>query len=168
MTELTKQIEFFDGRSTTIDKEDFGRLAIYKWYGSVSGYAVRNRSRNESLKVGKKGMVYLHKVIVPTSRGLYVDHIDGDKLNNTRANLRICTHAQNLANRRKPRILTSSIYKGVCWDKQMRLWRARITFNYRGIFLGLFKNETDAALEYNDAAKKFFGAFAQVNVIHYE
>ena len=93
------------------------------------------------------------------------DHRDHDKLNNRKNNLRPCNKSQNAANIIKKNTNSSSIFKGVYWSKRRKTWHARIMKNYKGIYLGSFKKETDAALAYNEWAKRIFGEFASLNTI---
>lgn len=72
-----------------------------------------------------------------------VDHINGDKLDNRKANLRICTRQQNLQNRLK--ITGTSKYRGVSWDPERQMFRAQATINYRNHFLGRYATEEEAA-----------------------
>lgn len=93
-----------------------------------------------------------------------VDHINHDTLENRYCNLRLCTRSQNQQNRRKRRgqILTSA-YKGVRWHKKTSKWEAQICIQGKNKYLGLFAEEKDAALAYNEAASKCFGEFACLN-----
>ena len=97
--------------------------------------------------------------------GELVDHINGNGLDNRRANLRVCTHQQNIFNQQKRKDKCSSKYKGVCWSKRNKSWLAQIRFNYKLIYLGYYKNEDDAGLAYNEKAKELFGEFARLNII---
>jgi hypothetical protein len=93
------------------------------------------------------------------------DHIDGDKLNNTPANLRICTPSQNSANRPAPRNNTSG-YKGVWYDASrpgVKKWRATIERDRRQYHLGLHATSEEAARAYDAAARELFGPFARTN-----
>jgi hypothetical protein len=93
--------------------------------------------------------------------GLVVDHIDGNGLNNTRVNLRICTSAQNICNS-KGRSKTSK-YKGVTRRKMSNKWFAQIKFNRKHIDIGRFDNEIEAAKAYDNVARKLFKEFAYLN-----
>jgi hypothetical protein len=91
----------------------------------------------------------------------YVDHIDGNPLNNAAKNLRPCTNAENIRNSVVK--AGSSKYKGVCFHKKNRNWIASITVNYKTTHLGSFDTEEKAAACYDDAAKKMHGKFARLN-----
>jgi len=90
-----------------------------------------------------------------------VDHIDGNGLNNTRANLRICTYQQNVCNCKSRG--GDSKYKGISWDKRSKKWRAKIRYNSKDKHLGVFEDEIEAAREYDREAAKLFGEFAYLN-----
>lgn len=95
--------------------------------------------------------------------GMVIDHINGDKLDNRRQNLRICTSADNAKNQKvqENKIGKTSRYKGVYWHKRANKWMARIG----GMYLGIYHSEIDAALVYNEASKKYHGEFGRINEI---
>lgn len=82
-------------RYATVDEEDFIELIQYRWH-YMNGYAARRPFIDGKIC----GIVYMHRAIMNPPGYLVVDHIDGDRLNNTRANLRVCTHSENWKNRR--------------------------------------------------------------------
>ncbi len=104
----------------------------------------------------------MHRQIMAAPDHLVVDHIDHNGLNNTRANLRLCTSAQNLCNALPP-ANASSRYKGVSWEKRRKNWRVVIQFNNKTYHLGHFKNEIEAAKAYDERAKELHGEFACLN-----
>jgi hypothetical protein len=93
-------------------------------------------------------------------RGRYVDHIDNNKLNNTRSNLRLCTGSQNQANRRLHRN-SSTGFKGV--TRRGNRWHARIEVHGKSIHLGYHDDAFQASLIYDHAARRYFGDFARLN-----
>ncbi len=103
----------------------------------------------------------MHRMIMGEPKGMFVDHIDGNSQNNRRSNLRICTPAQNLQNQR-PKGGTSR-YKGVYFHKKDNKWMAKIGFNGKNTYLGLFEDEILAARAYDKKAKELFGEFAYLN-----
>ena len=108
--------------------------------------------------------ILMHRAIMekilghPLEDGQFVDHRDGNGLNNTRANLRVATRAQNKANSKKQSDNKSG-YKGVCWKADRMKWHAQITVNRKVINLGYFDDPETAYQEYCKAAKIHFGEF---------
>jgi hypothetical protein len=95
--------------------------------------------------------------------GTEVDHIDGNTFDNRRSsNLRLCTHHQNLINKK---IQKNNItgFKGVVYREKNKKYSAQIQCNNKSIHLGMFSNPIDAALAYNAAALKYHGEFARLN-----
>lgn len=109
------------------------------------------------------GGVALHRILTSAPRGMVVDHINGDTLDNRRKNLRVCLSGQNTKNSKKYRGRTSSAYKGV--TKVPKGWRAQIMCDYKKQNLGTFETELDAALAYDRAAIEKFGEFARTNIL---
>ncbi len=107
----------------------------------------------------------MHRFILDAPDGAVVDHINGNALDNRRANLRLCTPTENAYNKRK-RPGTVSQYKGVSWDSRNQRWMSQLTFKNRHLFLGRFDDEQEAARAYDVAARKHFGEFANLNFKH--
>lgn len=119
------------------------------------------------LRINSKGYVIckeklLHRVIMNAKKGEVVDHINGNKLDNRRKNLRICTNSENVRFQKRHKNNTSG-YKGVSWSKGMKKWEARIMVDRKSIVGGYFSNRLDAAKEYNRLATTFFGEYAMIN-----
>lgn len=141
-----------------VDDEFYEPLNQLTWCFS-QGYATR--------KIGNQTVFMHHCIIGKPDIGFDVDHIDGNKLNNQKTNLRFCTRSQNTANRGANKNNKSG-YKGVSWNKNTCKWRATIVINAKQNHLGLFNTKEQAAEAYNVAAKQLFGEFALLNVIDYE
>ncbi|KKN85803.1 hypothetical protein LCGC14_0276100 [marine sediment metagenome] len=158
-----KEILLTQGYVALVDDEDYEWLSQWKWYshrGSSSGpWAERNSPPDDN---GKRSPVLMHRQIMDAPSDRDVDHHDHCMLNNQRANLRVCTTAQNMANRRKSRGC-SSRFKGVCWDKEHKKWRVRIGVNGCSRHLGYCDDEMKAALVYNKEAIKEWGEFSLPN-----
>lgn len=140
------------GKVALIDKADHELVNRWKWSYDPTGYARRNER-------GRK--VYLHRQLMGEPIDLEVDHINGDKLDNRRRNLRVCTSAENKRNTGIRRTNTSG-YKGVTWQKNRQKWKAQIQYEGVNRHLGLFINKEDAARAYASAAESLFGDFARV------
>lgn len=149
------------GREFKIDKHDYTKFGHITWSVEKRGYVINVRRPG-----GKKKVTYLHRVIMDPKDGLVVDHIDGDKSNNSKSNLRVCTEAQNSRNRKVLKKNKTSRYLGVRYKTgsgRRKRWSARITFNGKEISLGIFLTQEEAAFAYDMAAKKYFGSFANIN-----
>lgn len=148
-------------RYAKVDSEDYDWLNQWKWNAVKSkytAYAVRYIPKSERVR---QPVIQMHRLIVGAQEGFQVDHIDGDGLNNQRANLRIVTLQQNRWNRRsQPH---SSRYKGVSWLKGKKRWTATIRIQGRNKFLGLFFEEKEAAKAYDNKAREAFGEYAKTN-----
>lgn len=153
---MTKLIHLTQGRVAIVDDSDYEYLSQYVWHYS-KGYASRN------MQVGlKRVKAHMHRIIAGTPDGMDTDHINGDKLDNRRSNLRVCTRSQNRMNVGKEK-KGSSIYKGVSWYEGKMCWQVKICVNRKLLHVGYFEDEVVAARAWNEAAKKYHGAFARLN-----
>ena len=157
-----KTIPLTKGKVALVDNEDYDYVSQYKWH-AIKRKCVWYASR-VMYRQGKPKHVFLHAFLMNPQDGLQVDHIDGDGLNCTRANMRLCTPAENTRNRRRP-ITNTSGYKGVSWHKLRGKWIAWIGVNGKNKYLGLFESKDEAAQAYNEAASLHYGEFARLNTI---
>lgn len=143
-----------------IDAADSDRVQAHKW--CVSGrnphlYAVTNLPAMN----GSRPQIAMHRLIARPASGMVVDHINGDTLDNRRANLRVCAHRKNIASSRSRTGI--SAFKGVTFDKARNRWVAQIKVDYRRIHLGRYPTEIEAARAYDAAALNAWGDFALLN-----
>jgi hypothetical protein len=104
-------------------------------------YAIRNAPR------AHKGMATLmHRVVMDAKPGDRVDHINHNGLDNRRSNLRVCSHSENLHNRRAAQRNNRSGYLGVSWHKGAKLWRAQLMNERNHYRIGCFKSAREAAV----------------------
>lgn len=149
-----------DGIFTVIDKDDIEKVNKYTWHLDKKGkqrYVIVNITYNRTTT-----KIYLHRFIMNCPKNMTVDHINHNGLDNRKNNLRICTNRENSINSRKRRN-TSSIHKGVSWDKSMNKWQSYIKNISKKEHLGYFDDETEAAKIYNKRAIELFGEFAYPN-----
>jgi hypothetical protein len=155
-----------------VDDDDYVLLSKYKWHVTISG--------TNMYAMGKvnNSIIFMHRVILNAKDGKFIDHKDGNGLNNQKSNLRFCTKSQNGSNIRKKRRGTSK-YIGVSlhmskWCvkaigyntpvlRTYYSWQAKISVNGKAKHLGVFKAEEDAAKAYDNAALLYKGDFAVLN-----
>lgn len=152
------------GLVTVIDKQD-ADLGAVLWMAQSGG-----RGRLYAARWVRNGggwtLEYMHRIILarklarPLRRGEQVDHINGNPLDNRRANLRLATNTQN---QRNSRARSASGYKGVTWHKRDCKWQAQIQHNGQLRHLGYFNSRIEAARAYDDAARQLFGPYAALN-----
>ena len=130
---------------TLIDLDDVDKARSYKW-GINKGYAQSSKG------------ILLHRLIMNPGDDMVVDHINHDKLDNRKDNLRICSTRQNTMNQGISKNNTSGI-TGIGWDKSSNKWIAYIKVNYRQITLGRFTNLDDAIQARMDAEIEYFGEY---------
>lgn len=157
-----KQITLSNSSLTTlVDDENYELLNKYKWYILKKGSCVYARTEIKRIEV------FLHRMIMGCEKwdGKMVDHKDGNGLNNQKSNLRFCNYSQNSANR-KSKVNGTSKYLGVSKDVRSKriYWKMSISHNNKDINK-FFKTEKEAALAYNEYAKKYHGEFARMNIL---
>lgn len=159
-TDGTTRIVLPESKEVVIDDEDNALVAGYKWHA--------RRYRNTFYVVAckyhgnyKQETIYMHRLITRAPKGVLVDHINGDGLDNRRTNLRFCTTQENLRNQHAVR--GASRFKGVSWDSNRKKWLSQIRVDGKQIFLARHASEIEAAKNYDTSARHYFGAFARVN-----
>lgn len=153
------QIKLKNGGTAIVDDVDFLRLNEHIW-NEVDGYAVRW----SKLPNGRNVKIYMHRDVLNFPRGFDVDHINGNKLDNRKDNLRVVTKQQNQFNRGAIKGSTSK-YKGVSWFAKDGLWRASIRIDKKQRHIGLFHTEAEAAGAYNAMAILHHGEYARLNEV---
>lgn len=154
-----KQIPLSQGYFAIVDDEDYPIVSQYKWTYD-NGYAVRG-IRLDGRRYRK---ILLHRFLTNARPGEFVDHRDGNRANNTRANLRICTKAQNATNRHVPAPNKASRYRGVSRTHNTKdRWSALIISQGQRYNLGSYPTEEDAARAYDMKARELHGEFAVTN-----
>ena len=160
----TVVVHLTKGQSALVDLCDYPLVSGHRWVATAADgvwYAKATVRSPDDRRVS----LFMHRAILGLGSGdtLAVDHIDGNGLNNSRANLRLATTSQNAMNRRK-RASAHSRHKGISLHPS-GLWKASICCRGKIVRLGYFRDEQEAALAYNRAAMELFGEFACLNEV---
>jgi hypothetical protein len=144
-----------------IDADDETLLLAHSWYLGKNGYvAGRANGRIQCLHraiaeaVAGRSLTFVEKV----------DHVNGNKMDNRRCNLRVVTNRQNATNRVGV-AGSSSQFKGVCYRARLDRWSAQITAHGLDYYLGCFKTEEEAAYVYDQFALELHGTYARLNLL---
>jgi hypothetical protein len=141
-----KKIFLTKGMFTLVDDGDFDYLNQWKWHLSAKGYAVR-KPKNKA--------IFMHRLLNRTPLHMQTDHINDNKLDNRKENLRSVTNQQNHFNMLAQKNSKSGI-RGVSWSKERKKWVAQIIINNKTIGLGRFFNLKDAIYARKKAEKVYF------------
>lgn len=152
---MAKKVPLGNGQFAIVDDEDFDLVSRYKWHflpspNSKDGYAVTK--------------MRMHRLIINAPPNMFVDHINGDPLDNRRCNLRLCTNAQNQQNTASRG--GSSRHKGVSFNKKSGKWLAAFLFEGRRYYCGLWKDEDEAARAVDKKRGEVCGTFASKNLMN--
>ena len=164
---LTEYLDFFElsilnkhgsevGK-TRFDKDDLLKIIDFGWVMSTYGYAVAHKKI-----MGKNKTYSMHRVVLDSIGKLEIDHINMNRLDNRKANLRFVTDSQQRWNT-KSHLDSRSKFKGVNFLKSSGKWQARIAVNNKRYFLGNFRSEVEAAKAYDLFSKRYHGEFARLN-----
>lgn len=144
-----KIILSIDNKQIKVSDQDYSLLSKYKWVISDYGYA--------RCKDG-----YMHKMLFDNPQEI-VDHINRDKLDNQKENLRLVNHSLNRINSKLQN--NKSGYRGVYWRPERSKWIARIHLGKKYIYIGTFNNLQDAANAWNNKAKELYGEYVFQNKV---
>jgi hypothetical protein len=140
---MSKKIRITKGKFAIVDDEDFEYLNQWRWCLHSAGYAVRVQHISGSGKNRKRISYLMHQVVNKTIKGFHTDHINGDKLDNRKCNLRTLTASENIFYSGDRKNNTSG-HKGVSWSKERNLWCAQIGHKKKVIPLGRYQKIEDA------------------------
>lgn len=153
-----KIIKLTQNKETKIDSKYYDFLNIFKWHYHKTGNSGYARTEIQ----GKK--FRMHTLLMNPKKNKYVDHINGNTLDNRIANLRECTPQESSRNIGKRKSGCSSKYVGVSYSREKKMWVSRISYNNKDYHLGYFQNEIDAAMRRDEVAIKKHGEFAKLNL----
>ncbi len=151
-----------NGGFTILDEADHKRFRRWNWQRHSKGYVSRCQSNG---RAGTSQTFYLHREILGAPKGVQIDHINGNRLDNRRSNLRFANQFLNNGNMKMQERPKSAPFKGVSLRKDTGKWAAYIKHAGRKITLGCFATPEEAAVAYNAAAQAQWGEFAHPNVV---
>lgn len=147
-------ITLSNGALALVDDDLFDFLSQWKWHDNGHGYAQRG---------GRGDVTAMHRDVIACPAGLEIDHVNGDKLDNRRKNLRVCTRAENARNRKPQLRWDPTLPKGVSEAGKRGRFVANLSVNGCRYRLGTFDSPEEAAAAYDAAAIKHHGEFARPN-----
>lgn len=124
-----------NGYKIKVDDDIYELYGDKKWYVSSKGYAARNFG-----KYGNNNIKYMHRIIMGEPAGMVIDHINGNKLDNRRCNLRVCSNRTNVRMRHNK-------VKGYHWDKARKLYKVEANSK----FIGRYATKAEAIKAYKEA-----------------
>ena len=149
-----KKIQMYGGRFAVVDDEDFDFINQWTWVYHNRGYAYRYEYSRKRGMDGEQSRrrIFMHHLIVGRMPGLETDHINRNKLDNRRSNLRNVTRAENMRNRAtRSKSGIKNIYPS---DKN---WIVKFSDNYKPVYVGYFTT-LKSAIKARDEAMKNFAA----------
>lgn len=151
-----REVPLTRGAVALVDDEDFERVNKLKWQLATNGYAmksIRVKSTPDSRTKDALVSVYMHRFILNAPADLDVDHLDGNKINNQRHNIQLCTARENAVNWKRSNITN---YRGVYENKSRfgaKLWLP----GGPGVYVGTYDSPEEAAIAYDIVALTVFG-----------
>lgn len=157
--EPAREIPLSQGMVAIVDAADYDAVMAFNWREFKQRNGTSYADRHVRKPDGRQAHQFLHTFLTGWP---YVDHRNGNGLDNRRANLRAATHAENMRNRGLFSNSTSG-FKGVSWSKHVGKWQAAIRADGKRHYLGCYSTAEAAALAYDVAAVELHGAFAWLN-----
>jgi hypothetical protein len=147
------------GYEAVIELADLSLVSGINWHAILNGNTVYAIGKINVC--GEAKAIYLHRLLISPEDGVFVDHIDGDGLNNKRSNLRKASSSQNMWNR-KPKKTSSSGLKGVHYMVKAKKWVSKIGHNKKQYYLGIFNTADEAYAAYCEASKILHGGYSRI------
>lgn len=154
LVENPSSIPLTRGKSALVSQQDHAQLSKHSWYCGHRGYAMRSKLMPD----GARKTVSMHREILKASLGQEVDHINRNRLDNRRENLRIIGHGDNLHNRRA---MGKTKIAGVSWDARKGCWRAEISKDGQRHWLGYHATKEAAERAFQEASKRLYKSKAR-------
>lgn len=148
---MSKLIPLNRGRVTVVDDDVYVWASTVRWFSQLKGHVIRQVTLS-----GHRTHVLLHRLILNAPPGVDVDHINGDPLDNRRANLRFVTHQQNMENRGATSRSRTGI-RGVSpySRNKAKPWRAEVRQHGRMVWRGFFPTLEEADAAVKEARRRF-------------
>jgi hypothetical protein len=163
-----KNINLSNNIVAIVDDEDFETVNKFSWCLSSHGYAIRRIYVEKIKGKWKTKQFYLHREIIKDiPKGKVIDHINNNRLDNRKANLRVCSIRENISRAGISKANTSG-FKGVKYKTGPRIkrWQANIKVNGKAIYSKHFLTKEEAAKEYDKLAKLHLKEFAYQNYLN--
>lgn len=139
--------------SFIFDKQDLPLIMAHRWYIEKNGY-VATKIKEKTFR--------LTRLLLSPDKNKYIDHINGNPRDNRRLNLRLSTFTENQRNMRIPSHNTTG-YKGVSFRRDRNKFRAYISIGNKTKHIGYYDSAENAAIAYDNKARRIFGLFACLN-----
>ena len=148
------------GEKVLVSPEDYHTVSLHQWYFQRrSRNVIRSRKLADPRSYPRTFSI--HRFIMGFPNNQWIDHINGDPLDNRRSNLRLCNPSQNGCNRRN-KDKDKGFISGVTWHSNIGKWRARISINKEEVSLGYFDREEDAIGARMTAMIEYYGEFTRL------
>lgn len=157
-----QEITLTQSKVAIVDDDDYEWLIQWTWYARKSSQRHPGRERWYAGRSFKSRIIHMHRVILDAPKGLLVDHINGNGLDNQKSNLRLATNSQNICNSRLRSDNTSG-YRGVSWNSSHGKWVATAVINGKQRQLGSSDDPVECAKLYDETAYNEYGEFALLN-----
>jgi len=156
-----KLIPLTQGKFAMVDDEDHEFLSTWKWMAAQNKVG-RFYARRASYESGKQKIIFMHRLINKTPQGNLTDHINGNSLDNRKANLRTCSNSENISNRGPTKNNAYGV-KGIRFNQRTQKWDAQIGKDYKKYRSNGHTSADKAARAYDEMATLLHGNFAKLN-----
>lgn len=161
ITPTYREIQLVNGGVTIVDEQDYEMFSFLPWMKLTGRRASTSYAWLSFKLYGKTINVWLHRLIVDPLIDQYVDHADGNGLDNRRSNLRICSPSQNSCNKKRREDNTSGV-SGVSWHIRDKKWYVSVTFGRSRVHIGSFLDYRLAVAARNEAVVRMQGEFGRL------
>lgn len=141
------------GKYTVVDDDDYFIYGDRKWFLTIGGYAAYTKHIGER-KYRKDRTIFLHRLINKTPNGFFTDHINRNKLDNRKSNLRTVSNTVNQLNKGLQKNNKSG-YEGISWHSQNKKWWVRLNIKNKQISLGCYRDIQKAVTVRKNALKLY-------------